>query len=180
MQLRSIFFSFIFKIRNFIEFCGRHPFATGLFAIIGLCGLVFSIYAYIGDMKATQSNEEHARAMEKKLANIESNINNSNGRGVFLYEEKVEMYWNNWWAQPINLPGDIKTDGPPELQIIGSGKTVNFSGILDLQCESRVHYWRSTTNHDTPVTLEEIDSEDEDLRIVPPEVYKAAFKLFCF
>ena len=50
---------------SFIEFCGKHPFATGLFAILGVVGLVLSIYWEI------QSSEDSGR-LQKSVSNVES------------------------------------------------------------------------------------------------------------
>lgn len=43
------------RLVAFIEFCGKHPFATGLFAILGVIGLIFSIYATVQSNKDTEN-----------------------------------------------------------------------------------------------------------------------------
>jgi hypothetical protein len=53
------------SVVSFIEFCGKHPFATGLFAILGVVGLLFSIYSEI------QSSEDSGR-LQKSVSNVES------------------------------------------------------------------------------------------------------------
>lgn len=51
----------------FIEFCGKHPFATGLFAILGVIGFLFSVYTEI------QSNK-HTESLQKTVSNVESMV----------------------------------------------------------------------------------------------------------
>lgn len=53
------------SVVSVIEFCGKHPFATGLFAILGVAGLLFSIYSEI------QSSEDSGR-LQKSVSRVES------------------------------------------------------------------------------------------------------------
>ncbi len=46
---------------------------------------------------------------------------------VFLYREPVEIYWNDWTG--IKLLGD-------KAYISGQGKTVQFDGVVSLNCQS--------------------------------------------
>lgn len=39
----------------FIEFCGKHPFATGLFALLGVIGFLFSVWATLQSNKDTEN-----------------------------------------------------------------------------------------------------------------------------
>ena len=53
------------RLVAFIEFCGKHPFATGLFAILGVVGLVFSIYATVQSNKDTEN-------IQKTVSDVQS------------------------------------------------------------------------------------------------------------
>ncbi|MGH1422542.1 MAG: hypothetical protein ACRBEQ_12055 [Hyphomonas sp.] len=55
-------------VKALIEECGRHPFVTGLFAIIGVCGFVFSIYAFGVDRADSRASSDK---QDQELANIE-------------------------------------------------------------------------------------------------------------
>lgn len=56
------------KIRAFVEMCGRHPFATGLFALIGVAGLIFSFIQFGIDQ---QQNYENDRATDEIKTKVE-------------------------------------------------------------------------------------------------------------
>jgi hypothetical protein len=43
------------RVIAFVEFCGKHPFATGLFALLGVVGFLFSVWATLQSNKDTES-----------------------------------------------------------------------------------------------------------------------------
>ncbi|RFN58419.1 hypothetical protein [Marixanthomonas ophiurae] len=62
-------------IKSFIEMCGRHPFATGLFAILGLIGLIFSIYGFLVDRSESISTTKQIDLVVDSISQkiVESN-----------------------------------------------------------------------------------------------------------
>lgn len=86
--------------------------------------------------------------------------------GVFLHREPVEMYWDDWVAYPMMDRKDLPSDGQVILAINGEGKSVNFNGILSINCEDGQNYWEAA-NADTP---------DEH---IPVAVKNNAVSLFC-
>lgn len=62
------------RLREFIEMCGRHPFATGLFALLSVFGLVFSLIAFGIDQDQSQRDAEETAAIKKTLARVESTV----------------------------------------------------------------------------------------------------------
>jgi hypothetical protein len=62
------------RIREFIEACGRHPFATGLFALLGLTGLVFSVYSFAVDRSDSRQTSDHITAVADSIGSITRSI----------------------------------------------------------------------------------------------------------
>ncbi|QIG79295.1 hypothetical protein [Stakelama tenebrarum] len=60
-------------MRDFIEVCGRHPFATGLFALIGIFGLLFSFF----DFAVSQSQNAENTAQTEQLASSVGRVQDS-------------------------------------------------------------------------------------------------------
>lgn len=63
-----------FGIRRFIEICGEHPFATGLFAITGIIGTLFSFYSYFESKADQKAAMNSTIQIDKKLNSIEKEI----------------------------------------------------------------------------------------------------------
>lgn len=141
--------------------------------MLGLLGLALSVHSFLGDLESAKSGAAHARKVENKLETIESKVGQPYNGGVFLYEEPVEIYWNDWWAHPLKSRADVKEYGQAEPTITGEGKTVDFVGLLSINCENGKHTWRGTQNFDRTLGEQETDE------IVPPQVIKNAHKLFC-
>lgn len=94
--------------------------------------------------------------------------------GVFLYEEKIEgSYWNEWWGHPLKSKDDVINLGQAEITIRGEGKTVDFVGMLSINCSNGKYFWAGTQNFIDPIT--EIEAEE----IVPKQVITNAIRLFC-
>ena len=52
---------------RFIQLCGEHPFATGLLALVGLFGTIFSLYAF-------QVDQENGRQSTQQVYDIDAKI----------------------------------------------------------------------------------------------------------
>lgn len=63
------------RLKLFVEACGRHPFATGLFALLGVIGLIFSFYAYRVDRAENAVDDAAQRAMQADLSGGISDLN---------------------------------------------------------------------------------------------------------
>ncbi len=90
---------------------------------------------------------------------------------VFLYDEPIEgVYQNNWWGTAVSS-GET---GQINVYIQGEGKTVDFDGILSLNCENPSGYfWKTASNFETPVKKKKI------MEILPHTVLQNARTLFC-
>ncbi len=86
--------------------------------------------------------------------------------GIFLHRESVEMYWDDWVAYPMLDRKDLPSNGQVTLAINGEGKSVNFNGILSINCENGQNYWEAA-NADAP--------EEH----IPVAVNNNAVSLFC-
>lgn len=90
---------------------------------------------------------------------------------IFLHVEPIEgVYVNNWWGTAVGSADD----GDVKVYISGEGKTVDFDGILSLNCESADgHFWKTASNFETPVKQNEMGE------ILPKKVLQNARKFFC-
>lgn len=62
------------SLTGLIELCGRHPFATGLFALLGIFGLLFSFFTFgVDQLQNKEDNIETAR-IATSLARVEEQI----------------------------------------------------------------------------------------------------------
>jgi hypothetical protein len=62
------------RVREFIEMCGRHPFATGLFALLSVVGLFFSFVGFGVDQVRSQRDALDSAAMQSSLERIEDSV----------------------------------------------------------------------------------------------------------
>ena len=161
-------------LQDGVEFCGKHPFVTGLFALIGLIGLVLSVVGFQIDREEATSTTEQVQRVEKKLEEISDKIGTPYRYGIFLFEEKVEIYWNDWWAHPLRNKKEIERLGQAELTIRGEGKTVDFVGVLSMNCDNGKYFWRGVENFYTVIR-----NDKEIAEVVPTPVIKNVYKLFC-
>lgn len=175
------------SIHSAVSICGKHPFATGAFAIIGLVGLIFSIYSFSvdrGDTAAsTQQISDVNNAVVSGLAETSTSIerigtkieqkNRANRStyqdGTFLYEDKLEGVYSNFWTAYL-----LRHTPSPELTIRGEGKTIEFSGVISLNCESGGYYWETSSDFQNPL------SESETKKVVPIQAIRAARRIFCW
>ncbi|MFN3701781.1 MAG: hypothetical protein ACK4VI_09735 [Alphaproteobacteria bacterium] len=85
---------------------------------------------------------------------------------IFIYSEPVEIYGNLWIGKSLHQS---------KVYISGQGKTVNFEGILDLNCDSLSNSsWTAASNFYKPVF-----EEDDFSKIVPFQVMTGVFREFC-
>lgn len=94
-------------------------------------------------------------------------VGESFGKGVFLFEEKVEIYANLWSGIAIN---DRVEAGQAEVLIRAEGKTADFYGILSINCENTESFWISAVNFGETVDASEV---------VPKNVVTNASFWFC-
>jgi hypothetical protein len=62
------------KVKAFVEMCGRHPFATGLFALIGLAGLAFSVFQFAVDQRQNAEDGKIATATLNKVSTTQKSL----------------------------------------------------------------------------------------------------------
>jgi hypothetical protein len=95
---------------------------------------------------------------------------------TFLYNQPLEDdYGNAWWGAlaPSDAPGQI------DLNVTGEGKTVDFSGLVTIYCQTANGHnkgdwvWRSASNFGGAVMVDEV------YKIVDQQVPVSAGKLFC-
>lgn len=98
----------------------------------------------------------------------------SGEEGVFLYEEKIEIYWNDWWAHPLRSREHVARVRQAEVAITGEGKTVDFSGVISMNCENGKYFWKSASNFRRPL-VDKQAIEDK----VPDQIHRNVYKLFC-
>ncbi len=84
-----------------VECCGKHPFATGLFALIGIIGFIFSIYGYQKDRSETEIQSLYFTG-SFAAKNIGDDIS------VAIKSDPpqlIENYYCNWTIRPPNVFG---------------------------------------------------------------------------
>lgn len=87
---------------------------------------------------------------------------------VFLYREPVEIYWNDWTG--IRVSKD-------RVRISAQGKTVDFKGVLSLNCRGASGYSWITANN--KFGQGNITTDAQISKIVPVQVTLAASEEFC-
>lgn len=58
-------------IKNAVEFCGRHPFATGLLSLLSVFGLLFSFYSFALDRDDANSSRNQVADLQETIARLE-------------------------------------------------------------------------------------------------------------
>ncbi|WP_298495596.1 hypothetical protein [uncultured Algibacter sp.] len=61
-------------MKKFIEMCGRHPFATGLFALLGIAGLYLSIHGFMVDRAESKQTTEDIISISDSLSKLNENV----------------------------------------------------------------------------------------------------------
>lgn len=94
--------------------------------------------------------------------------------GLFLYQQPVERFKNDWIAFPLMPRDKIPTTGQADLQVKGEGKTVDFSGTLSINCGTGKYFWKNASDFGKALTQPSEISE-----VVPLQTLKNAYRLFC-
>lgn len=94
--------------------------------------------------------------------------------GIYLYEEPVEIYWNDWWAFPFRQFGPSAAPSNISVTVFAEGKTKEFVGVLDMNCENGRYRWIVAANFDRPLDVGRIDEE-----MVPTPVVRNIWRFFC-
>ena len=89
---------------------------------------------------------------------------------VSLFFEQLEQPYSNSWDGML-----ISSDsGQTDAYIKGEGKSVEFHGILSINCsDGSGHYWKAASIWDEPATASQLK------QTVPPDVTTNARKEFC-
>jgi hypothetical protein len=62
------------SITGFVEMCGRHPFATGLFALMGIVGLAFSFFTFVVDQAQTKKDSAETAEIRSSVLRLEQAV----------------------------------------------------------------------------------------------------------
>lgn len=149
---------------------------------LGIAGSIASIVGLLLFFLPKDGNEPAAKQVQSGTGNLQIGrdlIVNRFGEstrddGIFLYEEKVEIYWNDWWAHPLQSRKTRDKYGHADLTITGEGKTVDFRGIISMNCENGKFHWVTASNFG-----KSIEGDSNISMIVPKQVTKNIYKLFC-
>lgn len=94
---------------------------------------------------------------------------------IFLLEEDLEgVYANFWHAVPLRTRDEIAQLNGAEMTIIGEGKTVDFYGVLHINCENKKFHWKSASNFG-----EALNRARSIEQSVPNAVVTNATRAFC-
>ena len=69
-------------IVRLIETCGRHPFATGLLSLLGVFGLVFSVYGFSLDRSDAESSRQQVDRVQASIDQLGSQLRDGVGPQV--------------------------------------------------------------------------------------------------
>lgn len=121
------------------------------------------------------STSEQLKRVESMVGELKNRVGSRGSEGIFLFEEPIEQagYFNEWWAHEVSSESEIEQLGQVEVSIRGDGKTVDFTGLLSMNCENGKNFWRGTQNFNTPLDEEEVNET------VPKQVIRNVYKLFC-
>ena len=61
-------------VRSFVEFIGRHPFATGILALLGLFGLGLSIVSYYKDRADAEGTTEQVGEVARQIDTLSTEV----------------------------------------------------------------------------------------------------------
>lgn len=141
----NIFKGFISKVamslKKGTEFLGKHPFATGLLALLSILGFIFSIVAYKVDRKESSETEKQIEATSDHI--IEAVVDKSTYDRidysiVFTSETKLEHpkktnrynYSNQFFSMMLGMSGSpICIEDDKELSIFK--KTEELIGFIE-------------------------------------------------
>ena len=92
-------------VKGFVEMCGRHPFATGLFAILGVIGLMFSVYAFSVDRSESRETTVQIGSVADSLATVGQRIAESAPEVKDqALEVPIELNWEGEYLDNVVFP----------------------------------------------------------------------------
>lgn len=96
-ELKEVTLSLAKGIHRAIEFCGKHPFVTGLFALLSLFGLALSVIGYQLDREEAKSTTVQVQRVEEKLDKITMHEKSimPHFKGNWTDEEAFGTAWRN-------------------------------------------------------------------------------------
>lgn len=117
-----------------------------------------------------QSGSNNVQAGEQVVVN---NYSSQASKPTFVHREEIGgPYINEWYAQPLTST-DVSGGRGLTVLILGEGKTVEFSGILNFKCDGGHKNWRSVQNFYQTIT-----DESEIKALVPEAVFHTTCRLF--
>ena len=118
---------------------------------------------------AVDDTRDAVATIDQRLEQADLGRQGSYQDGTFLFEDPVEGVYSNFWTAYTN-----RMEPSPELTIRGEGKTVEFSGVIVLNCSNYKYVWRGGANFGEPLTEEQIKS------LVPEPAIRATTRIFCW
>lgn len=101
------------SVKSGIEFCGKHPFATGLFALVGVLGLMVSIYGFSLDRVEARETGDQIVDLDEKVDVLNTEISqlDPNVRDAAI-ETPVKIDFGRWGDQidTVIFPPNEVTD----------------------------------------------------------------------
>jgi len=120
--------TFLTLLKKGVEFCGKHPFATGLFAILGIIGLIISLKGYNRDRQEAEATTNQVDSVARQIQNIDTKLEQYNTKeSIFIPAIRDESYavaralliregWipqTNHWSHGSTV--DIQSGNGPDL-----------------------------------------------------------------
>lgn len=62
------------SLKRGVEYCGKHPFATGLFALVGVVGLLISVYGFTLDRQEASDTSQQVVSLEDDVEALADNV----------------------------------------------------------------------------------------------------------
>lgn len=144
--------------------------------ISGFVAVAITVFAGSASAQSQLSSGDCSPNIGEVTGNVSINcpVGSSYRGGVFLFEEPVEIYWNEWWGVPLKDEQYMRRYHSAELTVWAEGKAVDFVGHIYMNCENSRYDWKAASNFgDRNLTSEEIDE------LVPRQVTRNIWKLFC-
>lgn len=89
---------------------------------------------------------------------------------VFLYRSPIEIYWDDWSGVAVSSRKASQVD----VYIRGEGKTVDFDGVVSINCDSGSgFFWKTASNFGEPLDERGINES------VPLIAVAHAKEIFC-
>ena len=118
-------------IHSAIEFCGKHPFVTGLFAILGIIGLLISINGYRLDRKESYETSQQIQKIEHLIAGDAEDKDLENilvGKWDFVLEKNTiaeDLYGTV--SKTYHFTPDLKYDASGNMSVFNENVSAKFT-----------------------------------------------------